>query len=222
MLLCSFDDHLSVASLKCFYKGEQWTRRRNCPWNKSEHSQEARSALPGQEQDAGVRNQSQETKLSEQSRAYCKEEGKKMYTFFLQSRRLCRFFICSSLAMLTLQPPPASLLPSSLFASVQDWKWPISRNPSKHFCVELNSPLLSNTGLKEDSARKWKHRWLGVLRSGGLSCSFLIKAFGRCYHANLNLRWLRELHALQLKETLKINANEFNILTVYAQHIFYK
>lgn len=35
MLPCSFEDHLSVASLKCFHKGEQWTCHRNCPWNKS-------------------------------------------------------------------------------------------------------------------------------------------------------------------------------------------
>lgn len=48
MLPCSFEDHLSVASLKCFYKGEQWTLHRNCPWNKSEHSQDTCSFLPGQ------------------------------------------------------------------------------------------------------------------------------------------------------------------------------
>lgn len=111
MLPCSFEDHLSVASLKCFFTKASsgcslWTRHRNCPWNKSEHSQEALRLASEQEEDVmwEINHKRERTTFVNSSVCMKKEKIKKWFAFFVPWPALCRYLFARFLALFTFQP----------------------------------------------------------------------------------------------------------------------
>lgn len=120
MLPCSFEDHLSVASLKCFHKGEQWTCHRKCPWNKS-------AAFPGGLKPSARPMSAKKMEWGINHRRPNSGElilkKRKLYTFSSLLARLCRFSFALFSAMFTLQPPSQHFtlhcLPVCVSGSVQ-------------------------------------------------------------------------------------------------------